>query len=339
MGTHAPAPRRDAFISHASSDLEAARQVEKSLAANGLNVWLDDSEIQLGVLLAGELQASISDCRVLVLLWSKTAAASRWVNTEWLAAHHLDRFIVPCVLDDTPLPQCFEHSVHLDLRRNRGDALTRLAKAVRGSAAGANPLPPPMRSESKELKQAIQAIVAGQKMVTDALGQRDVKKAEAAQAMLDEFMPKALAVWPLDPMIVMLDGYHIKNGYMIRHWNALQSGRGPADPALEQSERRFFEALWLDPLEPSGLDGLGSLLMLRRDLHAAEFFFLCAIHQAEQRGIHYEAAITNLATVRHYLGRQTQTPNAGRRAPVSGRRATSPTRRSARGTGRNRPTS
>lgn len=329
-----PRPRRDAFLSHASSDLDASRQVQTGLEADGLNVWLDDSEIQLGVLLAGELQASITDCRVLVLLWSRTAAASRWVNTEWLAAHHLDRFIVPCVLDDTPLPQCFEHSVHLDLRRDRAGAIARLAKAVRGSAVGANPLPPPMRAESNELRQAIQAIAAGQKMVTDALGQRDVKKAEAAQAMLDEFMPKALGVWPLDPMMVLLDGYHIKNGYMVRHWNALQSGRGPADPALEQSERRFFEALWLDPHEPSGLDGLGSILMLRRDLHAAEFFFLCAIEQAERRGIHYTAAIENLKTVRHYLGRQTGTSTAEREAPAPGRRTASATRRTAGGTGR-----
>ncbi len=115
-------------------------------------MWLDHSEIQLGVLLAGELQASISDCRVLILLWSKTAAASRWVNTEWLAAHHLDRFIFPCVLDDTSLPQCFEHSVHLDLRRDREAAIARLARAVRAAKVGASPLPPPMRAESPELR-------------------------------------------------------------------------------------------------------------------------------------------------------------------------------------------
>jgi hypothetical protein len=301
MAARSTGPRRDAFISHASANLDTARDVERALEAARMDAWLDDSEIRLGVLLAGELQTSITDCRVLVLLWSEPAAASRWVNTEWLAAHHLDRFILPCVLDDTPLPQCFEHSVHLDLRRSRSDALARLVRAVRGAAIGANPLPPPVRSESGELREAIRGLAHGQGIVTDALGRRDLAKAAEMQQALDAVMPKVLALFPLDPTIVMLDGYHIKNGYMIRHWDALQSGRGPADPALEASERRFVEALWLDPTEPSGLDGLGSLLMLRRDLHAAEFFFQCAIRQAELRGIRYDAAIENLASARHFL--------------------------------------
>ncbi len=140
--------------------------------------------------------------------------------------------------------------------------------------------------------------------------------------MLTGFMPNTLAVWPLDPMIVLLDGYHIKNGYMIRHWQALQSGRGLADPALEQSERRFFEALSLDPLDPSGLDGLGSILMLRRDLHAAEFFFLCAIRQAERSGFRYEAAEENLAAVRRFLGLRPEPPRpaAPAGAPAASRK-------------------
>jgi TIR domain len=304
---------RDAFISHASADLTTAKQIEDVLKKDGLDPWLDDSQIQLGVLLSGELQESIRTCRVLILLWSAPASASRWVNTEWLAAHHLDRFILPAVLDNTPPPQCFEQVVYSDLRQNRELAILRLAKAVRAAKLGANKLPPPMRAESKELQETIQAIAGAQKIVTDALGLNDVDKAAKAQAALEEFMPRPLALWPLDPMIVKLDGYHIKNGYMVRHWQALQSGRGPDDPALAQSEQRFFEALWLDPTDPEGLDGLGSILMLRRDLYAAEFFFQCAIRQAEHRGIHYSAAISNLETVRRFL------PGPNRRLTAGGR--------------------
>ena len=301
MSKRRPAPKRHAFISHASVDLAAAGQVESALEAAGLDVWLDQSEIQLGVLLTRELQDSITACRTLILLWSQTAAASRWVNMEWIAAHHLDRFIFPCVLDDTALPQCLEHTVYLDLRRNRDAAIERMVRAVRAAKIGASELPPPMRAESPDLREAIGRLAAGQKVVTDALGEWDLKKAADAQMMLDELMPKVLAEWPLDPMIVKLDGYHIKNDYMVRHWQALQSGRGPADPALARSERRFIEALWLDPADASGLDGLGSILMLRRDLHAAEFFFLCAVRQAERQGFHYEAAEENLAAVRTFL--------------------------------------
>ncbi len=92
MARRVARPKRDAFISHASADLAIAREIEAALQSAGLDAWLDDSEIQIGVLLAGELQGSIADCRTLILLWSAKAARSRWVNTEWIAAHMLDRF-------------------------------------------------------------------------------------------------------------------------------------------------------------------------------------------------------------------------------------------------------
>jgi len=41
----------DAFISHSSRNRAAAGRLEKMLEAEGLEVWLDDSEIHLGVLL------------------------------------------------------------------------------------------------------------------------------------------------------------------------------------------------------------------------------------------------------------------------------------------------
>ncbi len=293
--------KRDAFISHASADLAIAREIEAALQSAGLEAWLDDSEIQLGVLLAGELQGSIADCRTLILLWSAKAARSRWVNTEWIAAHMLDRFILPAVSDDTALPQCFEHSVYLDLRRGRKAALGRLTRAVKETKPGANRMAPPLRAQSKELSDAIAAIAAGQAKVTAALLARKLKTAAATQQKLDVVMRRALALWPLDPMIVKLDGYHIKNGYMIKHWDAIQAGRGPADTALERAERRFFEALRLDPADHEGLDGIGSIFFMRRDLYAAEFFFTHAIERARRQGIDYDAATENLANVRRYL--------------------------------------
>jgi hypothetical protein len=54
--------------------------------------------------------------------------------------------------------------------------------------------------------------------------------------------------------------------------------------------------------------------MLRRDLYAAEFFFLCAIRQAERRDIRYDAAIENLASVRGFLPPEDKPAN-GKRFP------------------------
>jgi Flp pilus assembly protein TadD len=101
-------------------------------------------------------------------------------------------------------------------------------------------------------------------------------------------------------MIVNLAGYHLKNAYMLKHWDAIQAGRAPDDPLLAQAEQRFFETLAIDPTDPSALNGLGSILMYRRDLEAAEFFILAAIAQADRMRIDYPAAQHDLALVRRF---------------------------------------
>lgn len=47
------------------------------------------------------------------------------------------------------------------------------------------------------------------------------------------------------------------------------AGRAPKDPLLNQGERHFFDALCVDPSDPSALNGLGSILMFERELDAA----------------------------------------------------------------------
>ena len=73
----------DAFISHSSKNTAVAARIEKALETE-YNVWLDHSDIQLGALLRKELQQNIENSRVVILLWSEPAAASRWIAAEVL---------------------------------------------------------------------------------------------------------------------------------------------------------------------------------------------------------------------------------------------------------------
>ena len=293
---------RDAFISHSSHDREAARRLERELEAQGLSVWLDDSEIRLGQLLGPELQQSVLDSGALVLLWSRAAADSRWVNAEWLMALHQDRLILPCVLDGTALPQCLAASVWLDLRKLDAGAVARLRAAIADAPGRTTPLAPVIRAESGELTAAIAALADGQVEMTSRLGEGTLGAAAERQRELDEAMRAALERWPLDPMVVNLDGYHLKNAYMLAHWDAIQAGRAPPDELLERAEWRFYETLSIDPSDPSALNGLGSILTFQRELRAAEFFILAAIRAAEAQGItEYEAAQHDLALVRRFM--------------------------------------
>jgi hypothetical protein len=287
----------DAFISHSSRNRAVAASVEASLEAAGLRVWLDDSELGLGAMLRTELRESIRDSRVLLLLWSRHAAASRWVASEWLSAFHLGRFIVPCVLDGTPLPQCLQGTVFLRMRRITAQATERLARAVREAPDGPNRLPPIMRAESPELAEAIDTIQNGQSAVGEQLARRDIDEAATVQRSVSTAMDRALEAWPVDPMILNLAGYDLKNEYMVKHWDAIQAGRGPRDPLLAASEHRFFETLAIDPTDPAALNGLGSVLIFQRDLEAAEFFIRAALAEAKRRDISYPAAEQDLQLV------------------------------------------
>jgi Flp pilus assembly protein TadD len=90
-----------------------------------------------------------------------------------------------------------------------------------------------------------------------------------------------------------------------KYRDAIQAGRAPSDELLDRAERRFFEALSIDPTDPSALNGLGSILLLERELDAAEFFIRTAIAEAKKRGIvPYEAAERDLQVVLYYKSLQ-----------------------------------
>jgi TIR domain len=294
----------DIFISHASPDHAIAARLERALEKRGLTVWLDDAEIIAGVLLSAELQDSIRAARTMLLLWSRAASRSRWVNLEWLTAFHEGRFILPCVLDDTPLPQTFGNNIFVPLRRLDARTLDRLERSLRDPPAGGTWTAPVMRAPSPDLEKTIADINDAQHRVLDALQQRRVDQAAKVQTTLDTVMKAALVHWPRDPTLLDLHGYHLKNAYMVRHWQAIQQGSAPPHALLRRAERRFTEALWIDPADPSALNGLGTVLIFERDLEAARYFVLAARTAAARQGIDYPDAEQDLALIERYRGQR-----------------------------------
>ena len=62
---------------------------------------------------------------------------------------------------------------------------------------------------------------------------------------------------------------------------------------MDEAESYFFKVLCFKPFDPSSLNGLGSVLLLERELDAAEFFIRRAIELA---GGHYPEAEARLET-------------------------------------------
>jgi tetratricopeptide (TPR) repeat protein len=291
----------NAFISHASKDLEFAQQLFQALEIDGLKAWIDDSDVRFGVLLRNELQSAIRNCRSLVLIWSKAASTSRWVMAEMFTAFHCDRFIVPCVLDPTPLPQFLQNAAYLDRRREKNEIGQKLCRAIRVAPKHANEVPAFMASESADVKAVIESVAKDQEIETGAMLRGDLAKVAEAHAAVDAAMTVAEKAFPFEPMILSLAGYHRKNAYIAKHWDAIMGGQAPKDPLLEDAERLFFKVLCFKPLDPSALNGLGSILIYERELDAAEFYVRRAI---ELSGGHYPAAEHDLKMTLYYRSQQ-----------------------------------
>lgn len=286
-----------AFISHSSANAALARRVEQTLAQHGIEAWLDSSDIRVGTMLRAELQQAIGGAQALVLLWSGPAARSRWVAAELLTAYHLGRFVVPCVLDDTPLPFFLDNTLHLRLRARARDWIDPLVRAVGAAPQAANPLPKVLSARSAELDATLRRVAAAQNQLLERIVRRDLSVAREAQRRLDDVVAGVRRLWPLESMVLNLAGYHEKNRYLLEHWDAIQAGRPPKNQLLETAERCFFDALFADPNDYSALNGLGSILILSRDLEAAAYFIRRAIALAALDGVDYAEAKADLATL------------------------------------------
>jgi hypothetical protein len=287
----------DAFISHASEDFEFTEFIEKALKAGKLSAWVDRSDVKFGVLLRNQIQSAIRDSRILLLVWSKNAFASRWVMSEIFTAFYLERLIVPCVLDETPLPQFLANSAYVDRQRDKDRLAEEVCRAVRTARSDANEFAPVMISETDLVRCLIKGIAAAQKGVMEGL-KKDFHRAAGANRNVDESLESLQNLAPLHPMVLNLAGYQCKNNYIIAHWDAIRAGRAPNDQLLIRGERFFFESLCVNPRDESAINGLGSILFYERELDAAEFLQRRAIDFYLRRtGKIYEAAQHDLDMV------------------------------------------
>ena len=291
----------DAFISHASKDSQFAAQLIEALKHKGLRIWIDYSNVRFGLLLRNELQDAIRSCRVFVLLWSTAASNSRWVMAEMFTALHSSRFIIPCLLGRAPPPQFLQNTAYLDRRRDKADLGEKLARAIRAAPKQGNEVAPFIAAINREVDTAVMWVARKQAAELDAMEENRAKAAKFHR-VVDARLNELEKAFPFEPMVLSAAGYHRKNAYLNKHWDAIQAGQAPKDRLLQEAERFFFKVLCFKPLDPSSLNGLGSILFLERELDAAEFFVRRAIQLAGGPG-YYPDADYDLKMILHFKSR------------------------------------
>lgn len=144
------APAHTVFLSYSRADRKAAMAVVRVLEGAGYHVWWD------GLLEGGErfsqtTEAALQNARAVVVLWSKTSAASHWVHDEATRGRETGR-LVPLSIDGSLPPLGFGQFQSIDVSHVLGKPASEpMRKVVRAVAAlhdGPVPAPVPPHAVS-----------------------------------------------------------------------------------------------------------------------------------------------------------------------------------------------
>ncbi|MFM9958061.1 MAG: toll/interleukin-1 receptor domain-containing protein [Phycisphaerales bacterium] len=115
----------EVFLSHSSKDRAIARRVRGLLERHGVRVWYSEHTVTGAADWHREIGKALARCNWFVLLLSKSAAKSVWVNREYVYALNSPRYkdrIVPVVVAayDERMIWAITGVQRIDLRKQRG---------------------------------------------------------------------------------------------------------------------------------------------------------------------------------------------------------------------------
>lgn len=93
----------DVFISYSSQNIEAVQAICHVLEQNEIRCWMSARDIPPGTDYGDVIDDAIKSCKVVVVVYSETAASSPWVTGELNVAFEEQKTIIPFRLDKTPL--------------------------------------------------------------------------------------------------------------------------------------------------------------------------------------------------------------------------------------------
>jgi hypothetical protein len=119
------------FLSYASSDKSAARDIADALRKSGVSAWFDEWDLASGDSFKERIESAVVSSDYVLLLLSPAAVDSNWVQSEVnfaLSRELKDRAIrlVPVLIEDCEIPWALRDRIYLDLRQNRESGINRL---------------------------------------------------------------------------------------------------------------------------------------------------------------------------------------------------------------------
>jgi TIR domain len=109
------------FLSHNHKDKTFARRLGEDLGRNGVRVWIDEAELQVGDSLIRKIESAIAEVDYLAAVLSRNSVESEWVRRELDIAlsreiHNKRVFVLPIVIDDCDVPGFLKGRIFADFR-------------------------------------------------------------------------------------------------------------------------------------------------------------------------------------------------------------------------------
>ena len=173
----------DVFLSYARGDRAVAERLARAIGKTGRTVWWD-RHIKGGAEFSRDIEQQLEAASRVLVLWSKEAAASRWVRDEASVAADTGRLISASV-DGTQPPLGFRQFQTIDLKKwtAKGTAIPPgLAEALEIEAPAAAGSTAPSRRRTKLLAASVLALL----LLVTAVGAWFflAKRAEASEPVL-----------------------------------------------------------------------------------------------------------------------------------------------------------
>jgi HEAT repeat protein len=119
------------FLSHSSKNKTQVRKLASDLRAAGVNVWLDEWEIQVGDPITQKIQKGIQDSDYVAVWLTEDSVRSGWVEREWQSRFHeeihtKEPVVLPLLGQDCEIPSLLADKKYADFTKDYQSALKEL---------------------------------------------------------------------------------------------------------------------------------------------------------------------------------------------------------------------
>jgi hypothetical protein len=126
----------DIFISHSSRDKAAATHMATTLNFCGIDVWLDNWELEVGQSLTDEIAKAMDNSRYIAILITENYNKTVWTKTEYKKALAREQketrtVMLPLIVGEAQIPDFLEDKIYIDLRTEYFSGIFKLVGMVR----------------------------------------------------------------------------------------------------------------------------------------------------------------------------------------------------------------